>query len=779
MANKTLSDSHDEILRLQGMGWMKRKAIKVATITLRVNHYKDDNGVDHIDIDQTMTGGIPGNSERRTLDWTERENNDPLFGHVVGKSRRVKNLAEDIENEFMKKNWTEDTVRLGPVHAWVKSDTPKSGTTWVGEQIWGIEEINGERRYARHVHFIGPKGEVIDARLVYDYNKASLNLRTSGSSEDPESVTQYPRTPWNIVIRVKTQVASRYPGFYEKASRFLRYWRGPRPKVDLPPGIAPKPLLDVDLHVRGHHILLPIESRFLRHTRHLTNPWLFVILVVGYIIGFAFFARAQWFLTPPESFIGCTDVFWGANIACGLDGQQCTFDIPSFDFRCPAQCSRTILQNPRTVGDQQANLVPLIVGGGDSEGTYRGDTFICAAAVQAGLISDERGGCTTVNLLGNFTDFLPFSAHGLSSIGFPTVFPLSWRFSESTSLTSCADNRDFGLAFNVLVTCIVFFLLRPKAIVKFWCLVCIGFWHITLFSQPTGPPPALDDAFETFLPLLFISYGLWRVGFRYTLPAFKNAPIESSIWYLGPFWVGVLSNLTLDKIPIDRLVASDLTKRSGAITALVIIVVVVTVLVINQVRVFRKTGWLPHYLAWYIAGGLVAMVLALLPGLTFRLHHWIIGIVLMPVTALPTRPSAVYQGFLLGLFLNGAAAFGLDSILQTPAELRQDAVLGSDLPTFLTNSTNYNSSVPFANQTILWDSLPSDWDGFLLLVDDVERYAGAALNFSLASLNASLPHFFRLALTSSVGTVGTGDFTNAAVLFPNGSWVDPVPGASF
>lgn len=42
---------------------------------------------------------------------------------------------------------------------------------------------------------------------------------------------------------------------------------------------------------------------------------------------------------------------------------------------------------------------------------------------------------------------------------------------------------------------------------------------------------------------------------------------------------------------------------------------------------------------------------------------------LMPGTGFPTRPSAVYQGFLLGMFLNGAAAFGLDSILQTPAEV--------------------------------------------------------------------------------------------------------------
>lgn len=54
-----------------------------------------------------------------------------------------------------------------------------------------------------------------------------------------------------------------------------------------------------------------------------------------------------------------------------------------------------------------------------------------------------------------------------------------------------------------------------------------------------------------------------------------------------------------------------------------------------------------------------------------------------------------------------------------------------------------------ANQTIAWDPLPDPsqgWDGFALLVDDVERYIGSGLNFSLASLKEGIPHFFRLAV---------------------------------
>jgi hypothetical protein len=290
--------------------------------------------------------------------------------------------------------------------------------------------------------------------------------------------------------------------------------------------------------------------------------------------------------------------------------------------------------------------------------------------ISRGIISTSKGGCGTLALTGNFTDFLPFYSHGLASIGFPTVFPSSFRFLDSTPLSHCSDMRDAALAFNVLITSALFILLRPKSIVLFWCLVCIGFWHVVLFSQPTGPPPELDVAFGTFLPVLYIAYAFWRLAFRFVLPAFRNAPVESCFLYLSGFWVGVLNNLTFDKLPLSRLTSSDLTKRSGAIATLVVLLVIITILAINQVRVIRKTGWLPYYAGWYIAGGLVTLVLALLPGLSLRLHHYIIPMIIIPGTAFPTRLSAIYQGLLLGLFVNGTAAFGFASILQTVSDVR-------------------------------------------------------------------------------------------------------------
>jgi hypothetical protein len=135
LQNKTLTDmtKMDDVLRLQGVGWLTRKAIGLATIYLTIKHYKDSDGVEHIDVDQTATGGVHPTREERTLTWTEREHDDDLFGPVIGKSRRVK--ADDLDIPFLKEGWTSDTYDHGIIESFAKSDTPKSHTTWVAKQV--------------------------------------------------------------------------------------------------------------------------------------------------------------------------------------------------------------------------------------------------------------------------------------------------------------------------------------------------------------------------------------------------------------------------------------------------------------------------------------------------------------------------------------------------------------------------------------------------------------------------------------------------------------------
>ena len=78
-----------------------RRLISMSTLTLYVKHYKvsldrfiserkilnaftpqDDEGREHIDIQQVGSGGFKGNFEERTLTWAERRLEDPVFGPV-------------------------------------------------------------------------------------------------------------------------------------------------------------------------------------------------------------------------------------------------------------------------------------------------------------------------------------------------------------------------------------------------------------------------------------------------------------------------------------------------------------------------------------------------------------------------------------------------------------------------------------------------------------------------------------------------------------------------
>lgn len=133
--NKKYSDNKgtDEILRLQGVSWLKRTAISAGTVWLAAKHYKDEAGVEHIDIDQTLSG-MSGTHEGRVLDWSPRERSDHVFGNVVAKSRRVP--VAEIEEAYLKEGWTEDTVEHGAVQSYAESDTPKSKTTWIADQVY-------------------------------------------------------------------------------------------------------------------------------------------------------------------------------------------------------------------------------------------------------------------------------------------------------------------------------------------------------------------------------------------------------------------------------------------------------------------------------------------------------------------------------------------------------------------------------------------------------------------------------------------------------------------
>lgn len=273
---------------------------------------------------------------------------------------------------------------------------------------------------------------------------------------------------------------------------------------------------------------------------------------------------------------------------------------------------------------------------------------------------------------------------------------------------------------------------------------------VILISDPRAYPPVISDAFQDFIPVLLAGYFFWRTAYRFTLPSFASHVLERTVWYLGPFWCGTLLNVVTEKIQIDRLGGGNI-KAVGSFVALIIVIVI---LAGWQISVAWRTGWLPFYLRWTVAGGLVLLVLSQLPDLVFRLHHYLFALLFTPCASFPgavspispaadvilslralgfaTRVSAALQGLLLGIFANGVGKYGFESILETAAELRRDAAFGSDLPVLQTNASTWPAYTGelFNEAALRWEAVPSalesDWNGFSLLVDDVERYRGTA-----------------------------------------------------
>ncbi|KAG0696021.1 hypothetical protein DFH29DRAFT_1004909 [Suillus ampliporus] len=107
--NKALSDGVDETLKLQGVGYLKRTAIAQLL---------------------PYTGFQPIRSYRKyNYGWRlEHPKGDDLFGPLIGKTRRVK--VDELDTDFLKEDWTEDTLEDGGIYGIVKSDTEKTGKNW-------------------------------------------------------------------------------------------------------------------------------------------------------------------------------------------------------------------------------------------------------------------------------------------------------------------------------------------------------------------------------------------------------------------------------------------------------------------------------------------------------------------------------------------------------------------------------------------------------------------------------------------------------------------------
>ncbi|KAL8858645.1 MAG: hypothetical protein Q9178_004939 [Gyalolechia marmorata] len=476
--------------------------------------------------------------------------------------------------------------------------------------------------------------------------------------------------------------------------------------------------------------------------------------------------------------IWCGASYWSGGNSCGLNGNRCRpFDNSNLAFRCPANCKAVHVLTPHAVGAQEINYKPFVIGGpaenypsqSISDYMYRGDSFLCQAAIHAGVVSNQRGGCGVVKLTGSHTNFTSTVRNGIQSIPFDASFPKSFSFVSGLSSDCTKDLRWPLLAVTVIFTTILSLCTASPA-VFFPIVFTLLFFHVGLVSDP--PTTTSDYAslssliIGRFLPAAFVA----AVFYRYTVKPQQrdlDAYFERTILWLGGAWVGSLNNYTFDFIPIQRLTPSDLAAQPGARLALVIIVVLLISIALGQIYYLRLEGRLPKYLGIYAIFVTFLIVCVIVPTLNLRIHHYFLALLLLPGTRLQTRPSLLYQGILVGLFINGTARWGFDSILQTTAALRGDGPLHSLLPNITAVATTAS------NITFAWKlpRLDSAYDGISVLVNDVERhrwYDGEGEpQKTFYRAHDYEKEYFRFAYVSGSRAA---DFTKAGVWESTGEW---------
>ncbi|KAI5292742.1 hypothetical protein KEM52_006103 [Ascosphaera acerosa] len=469
--------------------------------------------------------------------------------------------------------------------------------------------------------------------------------------------------------------------------------------------------------------------------------------------------------------IGCTASFWSANNKCGLNGSNCRpFSSSIFAFRCPAFCSSNLRIDDYTVGNQTIAYSSLVIGGPRPDGpeedaTYRADSWICQAATHAGVISDN-GGCGVVELTGAANYYYGSKRHGYTSIEFPSTFPKSYRFIRDIPGLEKSCHRDlrWPLLAITAVTVVTISVFTTDPAVFFFTTFFLLMLQIGIVSDP----PELTQIREMFstsasrlLPATFIAYVMYHYCAKPLLEPLQSPPVyqlSKTVLYLLPAFIGALNNYTFAMwIPIQRLTPHDIKSQPGARIALGVMITIIVSIVLSQAWWIRQGGRFFHYLKIYLClcGGVI--ILLALPGFRLRIHHYILALLLMPGTSFPTRPSIIYQGLLLGLFINGVARWGFASIIETPSMLGElpreghSAWWGATTPNITDASVTI--SLPdapaiqpsgFAGQLSalldprdyrgngnisinLWDHKRMDElgvDGVSVLVNDVERFRG-------------------------------------------------------
>lgn len=170
--NHKLSEPSDDILSAQGVGYLKRKAIGMATVSV-TNTTTVVDGVTVVK-SSSSASGIPGAQEEVHLNGQPKASDHSIYGKILTTGAAKK--PEEISDKYLTENMLPDSLDSEGRMFYVSSQSDKSAGNkydWTAEVTSGYQNVDvggkTEKRWVRLNHFKDNKGFEKRIRLVYDF----------------------------------------------------------------------------------------------------------------------------------------------------------------------------------------------------------------------------------------------------------------------------------------------------------------------------------------------------------------------------------------------------------------------------------------------------------------------------------------------------------------------------------------------------------------------------------------------------------------------------------
>jgi hypothetical protein len=184
-------------------------------------------------------------------------------------------------------------------------------------------------------------------------------------------------------------------------------------------------------------------------------------------------------------------IYFG-NYAASVEGESPTIltcfskyrhlEEPSSGIRrellCPGGCLKVRNWQPSYIASERLSGKAVIIGGEDS--IYRGDSWICPAAMHAGFIGNDGGGIIVETVETNST-YKGGDRNGMASIPFDSSYPIAIKISAPLSCRFCIDQAFNSVIFLTLISILIPFLPLSKRAV-FWTVISIGWMYQVFLS---------------------------------------------------------------------------------------------------------------------------------------------------------------------------------------------------------------------------------------------------------------------------------------------------------